>query len=90
MNAAQIKTVKGIAIFCGLQVIAFAYLLVVEIAGAASDNAAISPILWRLWAYQPWVIFIVTHILAAPWWYLLGHFTAQSKSVYDAIRAGRA
>lgn len=90
MNPAQIKTVKG----CGIAVVALflvgVYMLYVELVGAAAgdQNATISRLLWGLWASQPWVIFLLSHLVAGPVWFLAGHFVAQSSNVYDAIRKG--
>ena len=54
----------------------------------SGGNSTISEALWRLWAEQPWVILIASHALLGPAWYLAGHFTSQSATVYEAIRRG--
>jgi hypothetical protein len=61
--------------------------LAIELHGAAAhDQASISELLWLLWARQPWVVLLATHLVAGPAWFLAGHFFAQSRSVYERIR----
>jgi hypothetical protein len=65
-------------------------LLAVELQGAAAhDHATISELVWLLWATHPWVIFLVSHLVAGPVWFLSGHFVAQRREVYDDIRGAR-
>lgn len=65
------------------------YLLFVELqAVAQGGHSTISELVWLVWATQPWVVLIVSHVMAAPFWFLCGHFFAQARDVYDAIRKG--
>lgn len=87
MNAAQRYTVRGLLIAS----IAFAFLvgalLYVEgHAVAVGGHSTISELVWLAWANQPGAVFIVSHMLAAPFWYLAGHFFWQSKGTYEQIR----
>lgn len=89
MNAAQKRTARGLALVAlGGVALLFVALVIELMAVGADQNATISEALWRVWAAQPWVIFVVSHSLAAPFWWLMGHFTGQSRVVYDAIREG--
>jgi hypothetical protein len=89
VNAEQKKTVIKLAIWCGLLFLLLVGLLWIEISAIQQGgDSTISRMIWGLWADQPWVIFLVSHILAAPTWFLLGHFTAQSDEVYKRIRSG--
>lgn len=52
-----------------------------------SYDATFSEALRVLWAHQPWVVFLATHLAAAVWWFLCGHWFGAPKSHYDALRA---
>jgi hypothetical protein len=83
MNPGQLRTLKLLAIWAALAFLLLVGLLVIELTGAsAHSEATISELAWILWANHPWVIFIITHIIAAPTWFLLGHFVAQAPEVY--------
>lgn len=87
MNAQQKWTVRGIAGGIALFVALVVYLLVVEgHAVAVGGHSTISELVWLVWADQPWVVLLLSHLLAAPFWFLCGHFFAQSSDVYDRIR----
>ena len=87
MNAQQRLTVRGIAVVISLMSLAVCVGLVVEgMAVSSGGNSTISELVWLAWASQPGAVLIVSHMLAAPFWYLCGHFFWQSQKVYDAIR----
>jgi len=89
----------AIALVCiGLLVIfgGGGWLLWIELSGKAAGDGTISRLIWQVWAEQPWVVLIivvVVHMLVdiglVVIAFLLGHFTAQSDEVYQAIREGR-
>lgn len=90
MNEQQVKQAKRLAgagaIFFGFLI----YLFVSELIGVkAGGNSTISELLWAVWARQPWIVFISSHVLAAPFWFLCGHFFAQSSDVYAQIRGDK-
>lgn len=87
MNSAQKYTARGIAIGAAMFAAAAVFLLVVEgHAVAVGGHSTISELVWQAWANQPGAILIVSHMLAAPFWYLLGHLFWQSRDTYDRIR----
>lgn len=87
MNKAQVYTARGIFIGAALFALAVVFLLAVEAhAVAVGGHSTISELVWLVWATQPGAVFIVSHMLAAPFWYLLGHFLWQSRDTYDRIR----
>lgn len=87
MNAQQKWTVRGIAVGAALFAAFVVFLLVVEgHAVVTGGHSTISELVWLAWANQPGAILIVSHMLAAPFWYLCGHLFWQSSSVYDRIR----
>lgn len=87
MNAAQKYTARGIALGALGFVLLIVFLLVIEgHAVIVGGHSTISEMVWLVWAKQPWIVLLVSHILAAPFWYLAGHFTAQSQETYDRIR----
>jgi len=87
VNAAQKYTARGIAVGAALFAAVVVFLLVVEgHAVIVGGHSTISELLWLAWAKQPGAIFIVSHALAAPFWYLLGHLFWQSQDTYDRIR----
>lgn len=81
------RTVRLMGLALVLQLALFGYLLFVELTAVkAGGNSTISEIMWTLWATQPWIVFIVSHTVAAPFWFLSGHFFGQARSVYEAVR----
>lgn len=87
MNTAQKYTARGIAIGAALFAAIVVFLLVVEgHAVIAGGHSTISELMWLAWAKQPGAIFIISHVLAAPFWFLMGHFFWQSSDVYERIR----
>lgn len=89
MNAQQKRTARGLAVLAAGGLALLVGALALELLAVRDGGAAtISEAAWRVWAAQPWVIFVTTHTLAAPAWWLLGHFTGQSRVVYDALRVG--
>jgi len=87
VNRAQKYTARGIAIGALGFVLLIAFLIVVELhAVAVGGHSTISELVWLVWARQPWIVLLISHVLAAPFWYLAGHFTAQSQETYDRIR----
>lgn len=87
MNAAQKYTARGVAIGALGFVLLIVFLLVVEgHAVIVGGHSTISELVWLIWARQPWIVFILSHILAAPFWFLVGHFLGQSQETYDRIR----
>lgn len=87
MTPGQRKTAVRLAFVLLAQLGIGVFLLVVELQGvAAHDEATISELVWLVWATHPWVVFIVSHLAAAPIWFLAGHFVAQKPSVYEQIR----
>lgn len=89
MNAQQKRTARGLAVLAAGGVLLLVGALALELLAVRDGGGStISEAFWRLWAEQPWVLFVVTHTLAAPGWWLVGHFTGQSRVVYDALRVG--
>lgn len=87
MTPGQKKTAFGIGVWAVSVLLGGFWLLYVELAAAGrGDGTTISELTWIVWAHQPGVVFVVTHTLAAPFWFLMGHFFWQSKSVYRDIR----
>lgn len=87
MNSQQKRTAKGLALIAaGGFLLLLAALFVELVAIGSGGNATISDAFWRLWDEQPWVVLLVSHLLLGPCWFLAGHFFAQSKVVYEAIR----
>lgn len=87
MNPQQRRTAIGLLILGlgGLLLLLLA--LYIELAAVhAGGHSTISELVWLVWAKEPWVVLIGSHCVAAPSWYLAGHFTAQSSEVYDRIR----
>lgn len=80
-------TLTGLALASLLVGLAVVVLLVTEgHAVAVGGHSTITELARLLWAHQPWVIWIVTHLIAAPIWFLMGHFVAAPESEYDRIR----
>lgn len=52
----------------------------------AGGHSTISEMFWLVWATQPWVIWLVSVVVAFIVGFLFGHFLAQSRGVYDDIR----
>jgi hypothetical protein len=89
VNANQKRTARGLAVLgIGGLLLAAGALVLELLAVQSGGNATISEALWRVWADQPWIVLVATHSVAGPAWWLFGHFTGQSRVVYDAIRAG--
>lgn len=87
MNSAQKYTARGIAIGAALFAAAVVFLLAIEgHAVIVGGHSTISELIWLAWAKQPGAIFIISHVLAAPFWFLCGHLLWQSSDVYDRIR----
>lgn len=89
MTPAQRTTIRGIVIFVAAGAVSLLWLLYVELGAIGSPGATISELVWVVWAHQPWVIFIVSHTIAAPVWFILGHFLAAPKETYNRIRDSR-
>lgn len=87
MTSGQKKVAAGLG--C-LIVLAFGLLLLalaLELFGISQgDQATISELMRLLWANQPWVVLLVSHVLAAPLWFLAGHFFAAPKDEYARLR----
>ena len=89
MNAAQRRTVRGLALIASGGAILLLGALFIEVMAINSGgNATISEAFWRLWAQQPWVVLVASHLVVGPACFLAGHFFAQSGVVYAALRAG--
>ncbi len=88
MSPAQRKTVRGLVIFAGVGFASLLWLLYVELTAVGNTGATISELVWVVWAHQPWVVFIVSHTIAAPFWFVMGHFLAAPKDTYSRIRNG--
>ena len=86
MTLAQRTTVRGIAIFIATVMLALLWLLYVELTAVGQPGATISELVWVVWVHQPWVIFIVSPTIAAPFWFVMGHFLAAPKETYNRIR----
>lgn len=87
MNAAQKYTARGVALGALGFVLLIVFLLVVEgHAVVVGGHSTISELIWLIWAKQPWVVLLITHVLAAPFWFLAGHFFAAPSETYDRIR----
>lgn len=87
MGDQRSKTVRYLAILAGLAFLLLIGLLAIELdAVRRGGNSTISELAWLLWAGQPWIVFITTHTVAAPFWFLMGHFFGQSRGVYDQVR----
>jgi hypothetical protein len=68
--------------------LALALLLIELLAVRQGGHSTISELVWTQWAQQPWVIFLASHLVAMPTWFLAGHFLAQASAVYDRARGG--
>jgi hypothetical protein len=91
MTPQQIRTSKRIALAGILFVAWVVYLLVAEFFGVKQGGeSTISEVMWLAWVAQPWVIWLVSVVLAFITGFLSGHFFGQSSAVYDAIRRGDA
>ena len=89
VNAQQKATAKGLALLVLVLFLVGLGALAIELrAVVAGGNSTISEAMWRVWADQPWIFFLITHVVAAVGWWLTGHFTGQSKAQYDALRNG--
>lgn len=89
MNQAQRRTVRGLSILAaGGAILLLGALFIEVMAINAGGHATISEAFWRLWASQPWVVLVSSHLVVAPACFLAGHFFAQSAVVYAALRAG--
>jgi hypothetical protein len=92
MTPQQVSTAKHAAAGVLLVLAFVVYELIVEgigiAAGGGQGGASISRVIWIAWAFQPWVIFLVWTLVVFVVAFLMGHFTAQSESVYDEIRRG--
>lgn len=87
MNMQQRTTVKALFLAVLILFLVGVLLLVAEgHAVAAGGHSTISEILQYVWAKQPWTIFLASHLVAAPVWFLLGHFLAQNQDVYERMR----
>lgn len=86
MTPAQKKTVRGLVIAAIVAFGVLLWLLMVEMQAVGNEGATISELVWVVWAHQPGVLLIVSHTIAAPFWFLMGHFFWQSKNVYDELR----
>lgn len=51
-----------------------------------NDHATISELFRLVWAHQPWIVLIVSHVIAAPFWFLCGHFFAAPADEYARLR----
>lgn len=89
MTPGQHKTAKRLGIFAVCTFALLVGLLFIEIAAVdQGDHSTISELMWNLWATQPWIVLVVSHLIVAPASFLCGHFFAQSRGVYDRIRRG--
>lgn len=89
MTPQQARTARGCALIAvALLLVGVAALRLELTAAAAGGHSTISELVWIVWARQPWVLFITSHLVAAAVWFLAGHFTAQASSFYDQVRAG--
>lgn len=79
---------RGLAIAAIVAFGILLWLLMVEMQAVGNEGATISELVWVVWAHQPWVIFIVSHTVAAPFWFLAGHFFAAPYDTYDRLRRG--
>jgi hypothetical protein len=87
MNRQQRATVTGLAVAAVLVGVVMLVLLAVEgHAVVVHGHSTISELIWVVWGTQPWVILLGSHMVAAPVWFLAGHFFAQSREVYARIR----
>jgi hypothetical protein len=85
----QARTARGCALIAlALLLVGFGALYLELTAAASGGHSTISELFWLVWARQPWVLLIVSHLVAMPTWFLLGHFTAQASSFMDAVRGG--
>lgn len=89
MNKQQITTLKLLGIAGLGSVLLVAYLLFVEgHAVVVGGHSTISELIWLAWATQPGAIFLLSHLISAPIWFLGGHFFWQASDKYDQIRKG--
>jgi hypothetical protein len=91
--------ISGVALL--VSILAFlgwaCWLLLIEgQAVAQGGDSTISRVVWGLWAEQPWVLLLVNNVLwfvaatlSSVLFFLLGHMTAQSNTVYEDIREGK-
>lgn len=87
MNPQQAKTAKRLVFVAAGAFLLLVALLWIELAAVRQGGqSTISELIWHVWATQPWVILAFSHLIGGPIYYLAGHFTAQSNSVYDALR----
>ena len=89
MTAGQRKTAIGIS-FCAAAILGglLGAVAVEFMAVGRGDSSTISELAWILWAQQPWVIWLVSVLVAFTLGFFSGHFLSQSKRVYDEIREG--
>jgi hypothetical protein len=88
MNPQQLLTVKRMALGGVLFFFWLLYLLWVEIkAVQQGGGSTISEMTWRLWADQPWVIWIISVVFAFVLGFLMGHFVGQSRELYLKLAA---
>ncbi len=89
MTPQQSKTLKLLAVWSVFAFLMLVGLLWIELnAVSQGGNSTISELMWKLWAEQPWVVFIVSHVIAAPFWFLQGHFWGQRSGTYVDARNG--
>ena len=87
MTRGQQKVAAGLGCLAILGFVLLVLTLALELFGVAQqDQATISELMRLVWAHQPWIILIVSHTLAAPFWFLMGHFFAAPKEEYARLR----
>jgi len=90
MSWTRSRTVRWMWIFALLQFALLGGCLVLEVQSTSGESATISHVMRQLWASPdgPWIVFIVSHLVACPVWFLVGHWFAAGKETYQALRDG--
>jgi hypothetical protein len=87
MSPEQAITVKRLAFWGGGGLAWLFWLLGIEImAVRQGGDSTISRVIWGLWSDQPWVIWLVSVLVAFILGFFGGHFVAQSDVIYNRIR----
>jgi len=84
-------------VYIGLFVLGAAVLVIVggalyvESIGVRSPEGGdtISELMRAVWAHEPWIVLMASHLIAAPVWFFVGHWFGAPKSEYERIRAAR-
>lgn len=81
-------------VYIGLFILGFGafaligWALYVESIGVRSPESGdtISELMRALWAHEPWIVLMASHLLAAPTWFFVGHWFGSPSAEYQRIR----